>query len=377
MRIGFDLRPFLKRETGVGIYFRNLLLHLAQIDRSNEYFLFSSSLKDRFPLQKIPPFLKKEFRDWRLPVKVVNFFWYKLRWPYLDYFFRTDLDLTHSPTPLILPTKGKKVVTVYDLFFMDFPWMTDRETRKNFVRKTKNALLKADGIVVISRFTKNQLLERFAVDERKVKVIYLGLDPKFKRDISVEVSEKIRKKYSLPSSFILFVGAIEPRKNLTNFVEALRIIHRKHKKVPLVIVGRKGQDYKDLEEKIKQNNLESWVKLTGYLPDQEVRAFYSLASVFGFPSLCEGFGLPLIEAMASGLPVAASKCSAIPEIAKDAALYFHPEDPEDIAAKIILALKDEDLRQNLRSKGKKRALDFDWRTTAAETLDFYESIFQR
>lgn len=377
MRIGFDVRPFLKRETGVGIYCRNLLFHLAQIDRSNEYFLFSSSLKDKFPLQKIPPFPNKEFRHFRFPVRLINLFWYRLSWPPLDYFFRTDLDLAHSPTPLILPTKGKKIVTVYDLFFMDFPLLTDRETRQNFTVRIKDSLLKADGIVAISEFTRNQLLERFPLDEKKVKAIYLGLDYEFHTEVSAEEEEEVRKKFSLPPSFVLFVGAIEPRKNLLKLIEALKIVHEKHQKTLLVIVGREGLDYNNLEKKIGQLELQDWVRMMGYLPDAEVKIFYRLASVFAFPSLCEGFGLPLLESMASGLPVATSKTSALPEVARDAALYFHPEDPEDIADKLILALQDEELRKTLRERGKKRALDFDWHTTAAETLSFYEQLFRK
>jgi glycosyltransferase involved in cell wall biosynthesis len=377
MRIGFDIRPFLKRETGVGIYYRNLLFHLAQIDPTNEYFLFSSSLKDKFPLQKIPPFPRKEFRHFRLPVRLVNLFWYKLSWPPLDYFFRTNLDLAHSPTPLILPTKGKKIVTVYDLFFMDFPFMTDRETRQNFATRIKDSLLKADGIVAISEFTKTQLLERFALDEKKVKVIYLGLGREFHTDISAEEEDEVRKKFSLPPSFILFVGAIEPRKNLLKLIEALKIIHENHKEILLVIVGQKGLDSKNLEKKIDQLELRDWVKMMDYLPDKEVRAFYRLASVFAFPSLCEGFGLPLLEAMAIGLPIVTSKSSAMPEIAQDVALYFHPENPEDMADKLILVLRDEELRKTMSEKGKKRALDFDWNTTAAETLSFYEYVFRK
>ncbi|MFB0564775.1 MAG: glycosyltransferase family 4 protein [Candidatus Aminicenantaceae bacterium] len=377
MRLGFDIRPFLKQETGVGIYFKNLLFHLAQIDHTNHYFLFSSSLKDRFPIQKVPPFDKKNFIDLRLPVRMVNFLWHRLSWPPMDYFFRTELDLTHSPTPMFLPTRGKKIVTVYDLFFIDFPWMSNKEARKYFVNKIKDTLFKADGVVAISQFTKKQVVERFAIDEKKVKVIYLGLDHRFYTDISPEEIEKIRERFSLPSSFILFVGAIEPRKNLLNLIEALKIIHTKYEKIALVIVGRKGQAYKDLVKKVKQSELEPWVRIEGYLPDKEVRIFYRLASVLAFPSLHEGFGLPLLEAMASGLPVVTSRSSAIPEIAQDATLYFHPEEPEDIADKAILVLKDEDLRQDIQAKGKKRALDFNWRVTATETLRFYESLFQK
>lgn len=374
MRIGIDMRPFLKEETGVGIYFKSLLFHLAQIDSSNEYYLFSSSYKDRFPSQKIPPFVKKHFRDFRFPVKMMNFFWNRLSWPPLDRFFKTKLDLSHSATPLILPTKGKKIVTVYDLFFMDFPQKTDRETRRSFVNKIKASLLKTDRIVAISHFTKNDLLERFAVEGKKVKVIYPGMELRLNGDISSGEMEEIRKKYSLPTSFILFVGAIEPRKNLLNLVEALRIIHRKNERIPLLIVGRPGRDSRNLEKKIEKEKLEAWVKIMGYLPDKEVRIFYSQASVLALPSFCEGFGFPLLEAMASNLPIAASKAPAIPETAQDAALYFSPEEPEDMAEKIILALKDENIRQNLIAEGRKRVLNFDWKRTAQEILSLYESL---
>jgi glycosyltransferase involved in cell wall biosynthesis len=377
MRIGFDMRPFLKEETGVGIYFKNLLFHLAQIDSSNEYYLFSSSYKDRFPPQKVPPFVKRHFRDFRIPVKVVNFFWYTLSWPLLDRFFRTELDLTHSATPLILPTKGRKIVTVHDLFFIDFPHMTDRETRKNFVNKIKDSLLKSDRIVAVSHFTKNVLLERFPLEGEKVKVIYHGLDSRFATDISPEEVGEIRQKYSLPSSFVLFVGAVESRKNILNLIEALKIIHQKYGKIPLLIVGRTGSESKDLERKVRKEKLKTWVKIMGYLPDEEVRVFYRLASIFALPSFCEGFGFPLLEAMASNLPIAASQAPAIPEIAQDAALYFNPKNPEDMADKIILVLKDESIRRNLIAEGRKRLLDFDWKRTARETLNLYKDVIGR
>jgi glycosyltransferase involved in cell wall biosynthesis len=260
---------------------------------------------------------------------------------------------------------------------MDFPEKADREARRDFFKRTRNSLERADGIITISRFTKNEIIARFNVTEAKVKVICHGLDHKFWEDIAPSELEETRRKFDLSSSFILFVGALEPRKNLMKLIEALKIIHNKYKKIQLVIVGPKGEDYKNLEERIGQNRLENWVKILGYLPEKEVRNLYHLASVFAFPSLCEGFGFPLLEAMASGLPIAASSASAIPEVARDAALYFRPEDPENIAEKIVLLLKDENLRRSLQAKGKKRALDFDWKTTASETLSFYQSIFEK
>lgn len=376
MRIGFDVRPFLKEETGVGIYLKNLLFSLSHIDQDNEYFLFSSSLKDRFNAQKIPPFMKMSFRDFHYPVKLMNFLWYKLGWPKLDHFFKEKLDITHSPTPLILPTHGKKIVTVYDLFFMDSPHQVDRETRNTFVRGIKSSLQKADGVITISEFTKKQLLEKFSLDPNKIKVIYLGIQKDYWEDISADELEKIKGKYNLPQSFLLFVGTIEPRKNILNLLNALKIIHEKHKKIPLVIVGRKGQDYENVLEKVRVLGLEDWVVFTGYIPEKELKGFYHLASLFVFPSLYEGFGLPLLEAMASGLPIVTSRKAALPEIAMDAALYFNPEEQEDIAEKILIGLKDETLRKQLIYKGKERVGDFNWRKTAEETLNFYLSIIE-
>ena len=374
MRIGFDIRPFLKEETGVGVYFKNLLFALSEIDQDNEYFLFSSSLKDRFLPANVPPFVKLDFCDFHFPVRAVNFFWYKTGWPPLDYFFRTRLDLTHSPTPLILPTRGKKIITVYDLFFMEYPNMADRLAKRKFFNKIEDSVHEADSIVTISMFTKKRLQERFAIESSKIKVIYLGIDRDIWKEISEEDLERVRSIYNLPSSFLLFVGALEPRKNLLNLIEALKIVHEKFETIPLVLVGRKGQDYKNVMEKIRKFNLESWVSWVGYVEEKELKSFYRLASLFVLPSLCEGFGLPLLEAMACQVPIVISKTSALPEIAQDAALYFDPHKPEDIAEKIILALQDEDLKGRLVAKGEKRVLNFDWRTTALRTLNLYQSI---
>jgi glycosyltransferase involved in cell wall biosynthesis len=377
MRIGFDLRPFLREETGVGVYLRNLLFHLARIDRTNEYFLFSSSWKDRFPAQKIPGFAKIRFRDLRIPVKTLNFLWYEWRWPRFDHFFGRRLDLTHSATPLILPTKGKKIVTVHDLFFLDFPALAGEEAGKVFFGRVREAWRQADGIITFSSFTKDELVARFDIKESKIKVIPHGLDLEFWEEILSTELEETRRKYDLPSSFLLFVGAQEPRKNLPRLLEALKIVHLQGQEISLVLVGPPGQDSTPLMALAEKLGLAAWVRSTGYLPEEEVRRVYRLARAFVFPSLCEGFGLPLIEAMASGVPVAASCAPAIPEVAKDAALYFRPEDPEHMAEKILFLLESKQAREELIAKGKKRAQEFSWEKASAETLEFYRSFLEK
>lgn len=391
MRFGFDLRPFLRFETGVGVYFRNLLFELARLDAENEYYLFSASWKDRFPAEKVPPFHHLHFRDLRWPVKAVNLGWYRLGRPSLDSVFGARLDLTHSPTPLPLPTRGLKIVTVCDLFFMDYPGRADAQARRHFLKRTEASLRRADGIVTISEFTKRALRDRFGLDEAKIKVTPLGLSRPFQAPTSAPtappptaalgavgdpVSATLRK-YDLPPEFLLFVGATEARKNLPRLIEALAVVHRRFRPVPLVLVGRKGGDHARVLAEIRARGLESWVRLPGYLPEPEVATLYRAASAFVFPSYCEGFGLPLLEAMACGLPAAVSDVSALPEVGGDAALYFRPEDPEDIAAKIIRLLSDEDLRAALRARGRERARAFTWEKTAAETLAFYGTVLGR
>jgi glycosyltransferase involved in cell wall biosynthesis len=374
MQLGFDLRPFLREETGVGIYLKNLLFHLAQIDRTNYYCLFSSSWKHRFPREKIPPFVNRTFKDWRLPVKLLNHFWQKWRHPSLDLFFGKTLDLVHSATPLILPTKGKKIITVHDLFFMDFPDQAGDEAGLVFRPLAPESFRRSDGIITFSSFTKDELLARFDVPADKVKVIPHGLDRRFLEDVPPLELKATRKRCRLPPSFLLFVGAQEPRKNLVRLVEALKILHLQGLKIPLLLVGPQGQDSETLRARAAMLDLGHWVMLTGYLPDLEVRHIYRLASAFVFPSLCEGFGLPLVEAMASGVPVAASFSSAIPEVCQSAAVYFRPEDPEDMAEKISSLLESSELRQELAAKGKRRALDFSWEIAAEETLAFYNTV---
>ena len=376
MRIGFDVRPFLREETGVGVYLRNLLTGLARLDHLNEYFLFSSSLKERFPREKVPAFARTTFRDTRLPVKAVNFFWYEFGWPPLDSFFKTNLDLTHSATPLLIPTRGKKMITVHDLFFWDYPEESNPEARKYFRKKIERTLAKADGIIAVSRYTNEALREKFDIPDGRIRTIYEGLDPFFLQEIPLDTVECLRKRYSLPSEFILFVGALEPRKNLGALLKALKLVQASHEKLPLVIAGPRAKDEARLNAQIARDRLEPWVRFLGYVPKRELMTLYRLASVFVFPSLCEGFGIPLLEAMAGGLPVAASGVSALPEIGGEAALYFDPKSPEDMADKIIRLLQDTQLRQELIDKGKKRVLDFDWTKTASETLNYYEDVLR-
>lgn len=377
MRIGFDVRPFLTRETGVGVYFKNLLFSLAGIDRENEYCLFSASWKDRFPAEKIPPFRRLLFVDKRWPVRAVNAAWDRFGAPRLDRVFGGRLDLSHSPTPLRLPASGKSIVTVPDLFFLDAPEKADREARVRFLRRTEDSLRAADGVIAISEFTARAVQSRFGLDPAKIKVTPLGLNPLFEEPAAAAEVGLIRRRLDLPGEFLLFIGALEPRKNIPALIEALAIIHARRGPLPLVLVGRSGGDEENVERMIERRRLREWVRRPGYLTDIEIRALYGAASALVFPSLGEGFGLPLLEAMACGLPAAVSGVSALPEIGGDAAAYFRPDDPEDIARTVQELLDDEPRREDLIRHGRERAGRFRWRKTAEATLDFYRTTAGR
>jgi glycosyltransferase involved in cell wall biosynthesis len=170
------------------------------------------------------------------------------------------------------------------------------------------------------------------------------------------------------------VGAVEFRKNLVTLVEALAKVHEAGEKVALVVAGRKGEDSTNLDEAVARLRLGDWVKPLGYLSDSEIRDLYRLAHLFVFPSLCEGFGLPLLEAMACGLPAAVSRAGALPEVGGEAAAYFDPIDPDEIAGVLLRLLRDAGKRWELAGKGKERAVLFSWESTARETLAFYEKV---
>ncbi len=375
MRLGFDLRPFLKQETGVGVYLRNLLQHLAQLDQENQYFLFSSSFKDRFPRAKIPAFRHLHFYDGRIPVSWLNFMWHHFSWPPLDYFFQENIDLTHSATPLPLPCRGKKIVTVHDLFFLDFPEKAEREARRDWPRRIRMSLEQADGIITFSSFMHQDILSRFPhLDPDKVRVIPHGLDPFFLESVSPEARDSFLSRYSLPSCFILFVGTLEARKNIARLIQALKKLEPAYPSLHLFLVGKPGREEKNLRRLVVSLHLEEKVHFLGYVSRAELKLFYHLATALVFPSLCEGFGFPLLEAMACGLPVACSRTSSLPEVAAEAAIYFHPEEVEDIALAIASLLDDVSLRRELSFQGKQRVRDFSWEKAAATTLAFYGQL---
>lgn len=378
MRLGFDLRPFLKAETGVGVYLRNLLQHLAKLDQENEYYLFSASLKDRFPPEKLPGFQRRRFRDLPIPVRLLNLLWYRLAWPPLELFFLRHLDLTHSPTPFLLPCRGKMIVTVHDLFAFEHPEMAEAEAGWAFRRRLVPCLSRADGIITFSHFMAGEIKRLFpGINSAKIKVIPHGLDPFFLQPILPADLKAWEQRFHPPEKFLLFVGTLEPRKNLARLIQAMKIIRSECPAYHLFLIGKAGQEEKKLRQLVASLGLEDAVHFVGYVSPVDLKIFYERAAALVLPSLTEGFGFPLLEAMACGLPAAVSKVAALPEVGGPAALYFNPENYEEMASVIISLLKNPSWQAELRQAGKKRAAEFLWEKAAAETLKFYREVVGR
>jgi glycosyltransferase involved in cell wall biosynthesis len=370
MNIACDIRVFLSGETGVGTYYKNLLSQLAVSDRQNRYLLFSSSWKERFPYGKIPGFVNRRLLDARVPVKVLNWLWYHWQYPPLEFFFREKIAVAHSPTPMLLPCRGKRIITIYDLFFVTDRQLVQPESRRHFRSQLRKNVNKADGIICISQATRSRLLEMFPWAAAKIEVIYLGVAPFFFENPG-QPSE-LRKKYLLPEKYILFIGTIEPRKNLSTLLRALLKLKQAGIVIPLVIAGSRGWGANEFLSLKKE--LGSQVHEIGYVEDADLPFLYREAQLFVFPSLAEGFGLPLLESLASGTPVLCSDIPVFHEIGQELPTYFKTIDVPDLAEKINVLWKQN--KETAREARIAHARNFTWQNTAAKTLAFYRQLNQ-
>lgn len=284
---------------------------------------------------------------------------------------RDKLDLFHTsyyPVPnLTIPT----ILTVNDVRFLHLP-KTYRRARYWFLRAVvPSSLARATRIIAISQNTKDDLHHLLGVDEEKIDVIPLAISSQFYPISEEDRLDKVRNILNLPKNFILFVGHLEPRKNLKRLIHAYLKVRQKFD-CKLVIVGKPEWSSHRVLDIVTENNLQKDIFFTGYVDDEDLPALYNLAKVVAFPSLHEGFGLPVIESMACGTPVVTSSVSALPEIAGDAAVLVDPYDIDAIADGIMKVLDDDHLRRSLISKGLKRAKEFNAKNIAGMIFDAYK-----
>ncbi len=395
MNICLDLSPVVHQKAGLASYTRELATQLVQ-DEGISWSVFhydrTPPVSLSSPLDSLPRYVIPwgAYR-WRLTTALRHI----LGWN-MDGFFRS-VDLFHA-TEHLLPRLSaiRTVFTLHDLIFLFHPETHKPMNRWFLTLMMPRFLRAADAIIAVSECTKRDAVRCYGIPEEKITVIYEGVNPRF-RPADPEAIAAVRQKYGLPERFILYVGTIEPRKNLTALLEAYTALMERPAPcalrpatcdlrpatcdlrpatcdLRLMIVGKKGWLYEGFFRKLRELGLEDRVIFTGYVPDEDLPALYSAADLFVFPSLYEGFGLPVLEAMACGVPVVCSSTSSLPEVAGDAALLVPPTDVRALTEAMERALTDERLRARMRARGLERARRFSWERAAQGTLITYRKV---
>lgn len=367
MLIGYDGRFITNMPTGNGIYAIRLIKAISHMDCSNQYRVYIPGPNPATPdglgknvlIRKMNPLHRSAWL--RVPI----LFPMELR--------RFPVDIFHAHYTIPPFTKAKVVMTLHDFFWIIYPEQFVSIKRIPVTYTIKKSIARADRILVGTSYIKKQTMEYFGVEDDRIEVIPYGLDQRFFKRSDRKQLTKVQQKYGIDSSYILAVGDIHPRKNLERLLKAFAILPER-RDVKLVLVGKALWKTKELYEHIKNMDLEKSVITTGYVSDEDLPLLYQDAKVFCYPSLYEGFGFPILEAMASGVPVAISNTTSCPEVGGNAAVYFDPLSVEDIAAKLSQTLTDSQLRDKCISVGVEWAHSFTWEKTARRTIDVYHSV---
>ena len=316
-------------------------------------------------------FYTQESTRWPVRFRLIRILWEQLVLPAL--LARHRFDLLHAPgyvAPILAPVPV--VITLYDLIALSHPELCTPSNRRYYRLMVPASVRKAARIIVPSRATRTDLLQHFPAATDKVRVIPLGIGSEFRVIRDVEAFGRLRRKHRLPERFILFVGGLEPKKNLPRLIEAYRLL-RQNPAMPhqLVIAGASSWDQANVRRSIRTQGLEDSVTLTGFVPSEDLPLLYNMADLFVFPSLYEGFGLPPLEAMACGTPVIVSDRGALPEIAGPAAMVTDPLAPGKMATAMEAVLTGDSVRADLIARGLSHAGQFSWAAAGAATEAVY------
>lgn len=356
----FDYRPALRARTGVGEYLHQLLCALAGTAAPGDTVTaFSSSWKDRLqaPCQHVG------VADAHVPVRALNLLWHRAGWPPVER-FSGPVDVAHSPTPLLIPTRrARQVVTIHDLFFLDQPSATTAEIRRDYPALVRRHARRADMVVTSSHHVGALVVQRLDVDPGRILTCPAGAPPWTPRPAVP------------PEGPVVFLGTLEPRKNVTTLLDAWeRLVARGDRVPPLVMAGGRGPGAEALLDRLSRPPLAGHVRHEGYLADHDRETFYKRARLLVLPSLDEGFGLPVVEACAAGVPVLASRCGALPEVGGDAPVYLDPTDAEAWAQTVSALLGDPDRLESMRRRGVARAAVFSWERSAQLLWHAYRDL---
>jgi glycosyltransferase involved in cell wall biosynthesis len=367
VRIAIDARKL--RDFGIGTYVRNLLRHLARLDRTTEYTVLCREIDS--------PFVETLGANFRTTPESSPAYSIREQLTVPLDLRRARVDLFHAPHYVLPPlTPCKSVVTIHDCIHLRFPQYLPSRIGYAYARTSLwVAIRRSSRILTVSEASKRDILQYFRVAEKKIDVIHNAIDERFHEPPPEEEVERVRQRYQLDGPFVLYAGNIKPHKNLERLIEAFHTL-RKHgfEEVKLLIIGDEVSKYATLRRAVHRHKLHKHVRFFGFVPDQTLAVLYRLAGVFVFPSLYEGFGLPPLEAMASGTPVITSNVSSLPEVVGDAALLIDPYDPDALADAMRRVLTDSALREDLRQRGFARAREFSWERSVRRVREIYDEV---
>ncbi len=372
MKIGFDAKRAIQNNTGLGNYSRYIVEILSKYYPENSYFLFAPKDKKNLRLTilqsasnvffKFPKGLWRKFASiWRISGIKTDL-------------KNTRIDIFHglsNELPVGIHKTGiKTVVSIHDLIFLRYPEYYKFIDRYIYKWKFRYACQKADKIIAISECTKRDIISFFHIPEEKIEVVYQGCHPDFSIKISEEKKQEIIQKYQLPDQFLLYVGSIESRKNLLLIVKALTYIN---KSIHLVAIGKKTNYQAEIEKFVVENNLWERVKIINNLPFEDLSACYQSAKIFIYPSFFEGFGIPVIEALSSEIPVIAATGSCLEEAGGPDSIYVNPLNEDELAETIVKVWNDPVLSQQMVEKGNVYVQRFSEQKIVQRIMDVYKS----
>ena len=365
MRIAFLADPLDQQYGGIHVFTREILNALSILDKENEYIVIRSEQKNEFAGMEeiaVPYYSFPGYRFWRMFVQIPRIL------------IKKGVDIVVEPAhigPFNLPKNIKRVTVIHDLTVFLFPdyhvWISQYLQRKLLPRILK----KADHIITNSANTTKDLIKFFPSVRNKTTSILLGKDKSYKP----HVDNDVLINYKIKQPYILFVGTLEPRKNITTLITAFEDFkHQAGMKHQLVLIGKKGWKSDCIFDAINQSYYRKEIIWLDYVPKSELPIFYTMAEVFVYPSLYEGFGLPVLEAMACGTPVITSDISSLPEIGDSSVSYINPSSVEQLTSQIIVLCSDSEKRKKYSDLGIKQAAKFSWEKTAQETINLFKTM---
>lgn len=352
---------------GTNTYIQSLVRGLLELDTQNRYHLWGAPTEANAPNAHHDDFSGHYRRAWQLVWKTVG-------WPPVE-LPGPSPDLWHFTNYVAPPSNKPFVLTVFDLTFVEYPEFVEPKNLAFLQKWVPDSLERATRIITISESTRDGLVEHFKVPSHKIDVTHLAADEVYAKDVPEDEIGRVKDKYGIEGDYFLAVGTLEPRKNLKNLLLAVASMRRELTQ-PLVVVGGQGWLFDETQDLIGKLGLSGRVIFTNYVPAGELPALYQGATAFVFPSLYEGFGIPVLEAMSAGTPVISSNTSSLPEVGGTAAIYFDPNDPKGLKHALQRVLSDDKLRERLVVAGREQAAKYSWAKTAQHTLGVYERALQ-